>query len=125
MKTEEIDEKFRERELVLAAQQGDCGAFKLLYQQYRDRVYSLICYSLKNDSQLAEDLLQNVFIKIYRALPGFRCDSKLSTWIYRITINECQDQNRKRDNQNVPIEAILGSGDFIDINPSPDEKHEY
>src|SRR5437868_11748087 len=112
MKTEEIQENFKVRELVVAAQQGDCSAFKLLYEQYRDRVYNLICYSLNNDQQLAEDLLQNVFIKIYRALPGFRFESNLATWVYRITLNECQDQNRRRDNQYVPIEAILGTGEY-------------
>src|SRR4030095_5346234 len=96
MATPNTYQNLTEQELVAAVKQGDCAAFKVLYELYRDRVFNLICYSL-NDSMLAEDVLQNVFIKIYRALPGLRFESSLGTWIYRITHNECQYQLKRRD----------------------------
>ncbi len=111
-----------ERELVLRAQGGDRAAFKGLYERFRDRVYNLVFYSL-GDQLAAEDVIQVIFIKVYRALPGFRFESSLATWIYRITLNECLDQKRRRGGQYVPLEAILGSGDEFDEALRPDERH--
>lgn len=109
-----------ERELVARARRGDRIAFRQIYEQYRDRVYRLIFYSL-NERLLAEDILQTVFLKVYRALPGFRFESSLATWIYRIALNECMNQNRRRSPEHVPIESILGSGDDIDTALAPDD----
>ena len=84
-----------ERELLLAAQQGDASAFKELYEHYCDRIYNVIRYSLK-DAAAAEDALQNVFIKVYEALPCFRLESSFLTWVYRVAINECKNRKRSR-----------------------------
>jgi len=97
-----------ERTTVIAAQEGDRDAFRLLYERYRDRVYNFIFYSI-GDQLRAEDVLQIVFVKIFRGLPGFRFESSLATWIYRIALNECLNQQRKRGIQQVPFEALLGS----------------
>ena len=97
-----------ERAMVIAAQEGDRDAFRLLYERYRDRVYNFIFYSI-GDQLRAEDVLQIVFVKIYRGLPGFRFEASLATWIYRIALNECLNQQRKRGVQQVPFEALLGS----------------
>lgn len=111
-----------ERELVAGVRGGDRAAFREIYERYRDRVYRLIFYSL-NERLLAEDILQTVFLKIYRSLPGFRFESSLSTWIYRIALNECMNQNRRRNPEHVPIESILGSGEDIDTALAPDDQH--
>jgi RNA polymerase sigma-70 factor, ECF subfamily len=97
-----------ERAMVIAAQQGDRDAFRALYERYRDRVYNFIFYSI-GDQLRAEDVLQIVFVKIFRGLPGFRFEASFATWVYRIALNECLNQQRKRGIQQVPFEALLGS----------------
>ncbi|MGA9770892.1 MAG: sigma-70 family RNA polymerase sigma factor [Blastocatellia bacterium] len=119
---QQIYSNTEERELIAAAQQGDRTAFKALYENHRDRVYNLIFYFL-TDVRLVEDVLQNVFLKVYRGLPQFRFEANLATWIYRVTINECQNQNRRNGARYVPFETILGSGEEIDRSSTPDDWH--
>jgi len=111
----------REAELVRAAQQGDRDAFKKIYEAYRDRVYSLIFYAV-GDSREAEDLLQTVFLGVYRGLDRFRFESALGTWIYRVALNVCHNHRRRR-RRSVPLEAILGSAAETDRRPVPEELH--
>ena len=108
-----------ERELVREAQHGDSRAFKVLYERHRDRVYNLAFYSL-GDALWAEDALQVIFFKIHRGLPRFRFESNLATWIYRITLNELQNQQRRRGVQWVSLEAVLGSEVEFDPDSLPD-----
>ena len=112
-----------ERALVAAAQSGDRNAFKSLYERYRDRLNNLIYYSLGGDGLWAEDVLQIVFIKIYKGLPGFRFEASLATWMYRIALNECINQQQRRGAAHVPFEEILGSDDEYDRQPLPDLAH--
>jgi RNA polymerase sigma-70 factor (ECF subfamily) len=102
-----------ERRIVLAAQRGDEEAFRALYQAYRDPIWALV-NSLIGDSLQAQDVLQNVFLKAFRGLGGFRFQSCLFTWIYRIAHNECRNHLRKRSVPVIPLEAIFGSRDEID-----------
>jgi RNA polymerase sigma-70 factor (ECF subfamily) len=121
----DVQEKYRdveERELVESARRGDRVAFKRLYDRFRDRVYNAAFYSL-GETLWAEDVLQIVFLKIYRGLPGFRHESGLATWIYRITLNECQNQLRRRGPRQVPLEEILGSDEDLDPGAQPDADH--
>lgn len=122
MDTPEIQPDLEEQELVKAAQRNDRNAFKALYERHRDRVYNLAFYSL-GEALWAEDVVQTVFLKVYRGLPGFRREAGFATWIYRITLNECQNQLRRRSAQYVPIEAILGSDEELDANELPDSEH--
>ena len=119
---ERVSESAQERTLVRAAQGGDAGAFRQLYDTYRDRIYSLVLYSI-GDPFNAQDVLQTVFLKVFRGLRSFRLQSSLSTWIYRIAHNECQDHHRRRKVAHVPLEAILGSNDEIDTRPRFDDQH--
>jgi len=89
------DQQPEERDLILAAQQGDASAYKKLYEQYNETVYNLAAYSLRDPSQ-TEDVFQTVFVKAYEALPQFRLESSFLTWICRITINECKNRKRAR-----------------------------
>lgn len=81
--------------LVTRFQSGDEHAFRLLVERYSERIRNLV-YSVFHDSDLIDDVTQEVFIKAYRALPRFRFDSSLYTWLYRITINHCRDIMRKQ-----------------------------
>jgi RNA polymerase sigma-70 factor, ECF subfamily len=76
----------RESELVARAQKGDRAAFAALVRAHQDEVYTL-ARRLVGDPHLASDVAQETLIRAWRALPKFRGDSKLSTWLYRVTVN--------------------------------------
>jgi len=65
-------------------------AFRQLVESSKTKVY-WIAYDLTGDRRDAEDLSQDVFIKVFHSLDGFRGDAKWSTWLYRITVNACLD----------------------------------
>jgi RNA polymerase sigma-70 factor, ECF subfamily len=77
-----------ERELVERCRLGNEGAFQELVDRYKNLVFALIARTVTDRSR-AEDLAQDVFLRIYRGLPYFRGEARLSTWIYRIVSNVC------------------------------------
>jgi RNA polymerase sigma-70 factor, ECF subfamily len=81
-------EDVHERELVERCRSGDEGAFQALVERYKDLVFALIARTVQDRSR-AEDLAQDVFLRIHRGLPYFRGEARLSTWIYRIVANVC------------------------------------
>ncbi len=74
---------------------GDMTAFQDLVERYKRRVYYL-AYDMLGDHHEAEDVSQEVFIKVFRAIKGFRRDAKMSSWIYQITVNSAIDLLRRR-----------------------------
>jgi RNA polymerase sigma-70 factor, ECF subfamily len=70
-------------------------AFGLLLPRYRDKVFRLT-FSMLRDRALAEDTTQDIFLRVWRALPGFAGQSQLSTWIYAISKNACLSELRKK-----------------------------
>jgi RNA polymerase sigma-70 factor (ECF subfamily) len=88
-------EPVNERELVERCRRGDEGAFQELVDEYKNLVYALIARTVQ-DRTRAEDLAQDVFLRIHRGLPYFRGEARLSTWIYRIVANVCV-QDRAHD----------------------------
>src|SRR5262247_2015413 len=89
-------EAVNERELVERCRSGDERAFQELIDRYKDLVFALIARTVQDRSR-AEDLAQEVFLRIHRGLPYFRGEARLSTWIYRIVANVCiYDQTRPR-----------------------------
>jgi RNA polymerase sigma-70 factor, ECF subfamily len=83
-----------ERELIERCRLGDEGAFQDLVDRYKDLVFALIARTVPDRSR-AEDIAQDVFLRIHRGLPYFRGEARLSTWIYRIVANVClQDHAR-------------------------------
>jgi RNA polymerase sigma factor (sigma-70 family) len=82
--------------------------FNLLVRAYQQRVYSHV-RKMVIDHDDADDITQEVFIKIHKAIDGFREDSQLFTWIYRIATNECLTfLNKKRRRFFLPIEDVSG-----------------
>jgi len=75
---------------VTAAQKGDKQAFYYLYQQYVGRVYA-ICWRLLANKQKAEDASQEIFIKVWQQLAGFRGDSSFATWLHSIATRTAID----------------------------------
>jgi RNA polymerase sigma-70 factor (ECF subfamily) len=73
--------------LVKAHVSGDKSAFEVLFRKYRDVVHRLV-FSIVRDETLAQDVVQEVFLLVYRHLHKFRQDSAFKTWVYRIGVNE-------------------------------------
>ena len=95
--------------LVRAARAGDASAQHALYERYADRLHTLAAYTLGSRAA-AEDALQSIFVKVFENLDRFQERAAFSTWIWRIALNHCRDEIRRRRDF-VPIEAILGSDD--------------
>ena len=82
-----------DEDLVARCKDGSDEAFAELVRRYRNLVFGLIVRTV-GDRQRAEDLSQEVFLRVYRGLPYFRGAARLSTWLYRIVINVClQDRS--------------------------------
>jgi RNA polymerase sigma-70 factor, ECF subfamily len=82
-------------ELVQRCQHGDAAAFEEVYRAHAGRLYSLV-FRMAGSATDAEDLLQEIFLHAYRKMAGFRGDSSLGTWLYRLAVNHCLDVLRGR-----------------------------
>jgi RNA polymerase sigma-70 factor (ECF subfamily) len=93
-----------ERALIERCRAGDEGAFQELVDRYKDLVFALIARTVQDRSR-AEDLAQDVFLRVHRGLPYFRGEARLSTWIYRIVANVCA-QTRGRGPRTTSLDAL-------------------
>lgn len=82
-------------DLVARARGGDRGAFEALLLRHQDRVYQMSC-RLLGDREDALDIAQEIFLTIHRALPRFQERASFGTWLYRVTLNRCRDELRRR-----------------------------
>jgi RNA polymerase sigma-70 factor, ECF subfamily len=82
-------------DLISRAAGGDASAFQALVERHRSMVYR-VAYQFAGNHHDAEDIAQEVFIKVYRSLDRFRQDSQLSSWMYRIVMNACIDHRRRQ-----------------------------
>lgn len=85
-----MGERELDQELVERAQRGDKQAFDLLVQKYQRKLGRLLSRMIRDQGEV-EDVVQEAFIKAYRALPNFRGDSAFYTWLYRIGINTAKN----------------------------------
>ena len=84
-----------DRWLVNKARTGDVDAYEVLVRRHRDRIYR-IALRMLGDRHDAEDIAQDVMIQVWTALAGFTGSSAFSTWLYRIVVNRCLNQIRRR-----------------------------
>ncbi len=84
-----------DKALVDRCRQGDLAAFEELYRAHAGKLFSVACRMLGNAAD-AEDLLQEIFLSAHRKLDGFRGESALGTWLYRLATNHCLDYLRSR-----------------------------
>jgi RNA polymerase sigma-70 factor (ECF subfamily) len=87
-----------DQEIVAQSRDGDREAFAKLVQKYQSRVLTLAARILDNRSE-AEDVAQDIFVKVFQSLHEFRGASRFSTWLYRITVNHCLNYIRRRTRQ--------------------------
>lgn len=107
-----------EEELVLQAQRGDGVAFEGLIRQYDRRVLA-IALNYAGNMEDAKDIYQEVFIRVYRALPSFQFRSKFSTWLHRIAVNVCLSHcSRGNHKEHVSLDGEFGQ------NGRPADSHE-
>ncbi len=112
--TEEPKRELTEPEAIRRAQDGDAAAFEYLYKGQSKRVYSLCLRMLKNTSD-AEDLTQQIFLRVFRKIGTFRGDSCFSTWLHRVAVNTVlMHLRRKRPAQIHPGSSIQDATNLDD-----------
>ena len=90
-----MSEQASERRLIEACQRGDREAFRELFEAHKDRVWT-VALRFTGDESAARDVTQQVFLKLFTSIAGFRHESNFKTWLYRLVANECMDEFRKR-----------------------------
>lgn len=98
-----------EKEVIARAQRGDAAAFEYLYKAHSKHVYSVCLRMLRNTSE-AEDLTQQVFLKLFRKIATFRGESVLSTWLHRVTVNAVLMHLRRKRPTEALVEDFHGDG---------------
>ena len=93
----------QEAALVRRCQAGDKEAFRTLVEQYRSALFGT-AYLMMRDRGLAEDVVQEALVQMWKHLPSFRLKSSVKTWMVRIVVNEVKQQFRKKQVPTVPIE---------------------
>ncbi|WP_431243613.1 RNA polymerase sigma factor [Flavobacterium sp. P21] len=82
--------------------QGETNLFAVLVDRYKDMIFTLSLKMIKNREE-AEEAAQDTFIKVYNSLSKFKGDSKFSTWIYKISYNNCLDRLKKNKKEDLNI----------------------
>ncbi|MDK2866886.1 MAG: hypothetical protein PWP51_955 [Clostridiales bacterium] len=95
-----------ESKLIEKSIKGDVASFELLIQKYRQYVYN-ITYRMMGNSHDADDMAQEALIKAFKAIHQFKGDSQFSTWLYRIAMNTCKDELRKRKEATLPLDERI------------------
>lgn len=116
--------------LVKAIQAGDGSAFELLVSRY-DRKLFRIAYHIVHNAEDAQDIVQDTFIKVFKNIAQFQAQSKLSTWLYRIVVNQSLMEVRIKRRKPAPVELSLNGDeedgrlpiDFSDWRPNPEEQY--
>ena len=109
--------------LIRRASEGDAASFNTLMETHERRMYAVALRMCGNPED-AQDCLQEAMLRVYRAIAGFKGQSSFSTWVYRITMNTCLDELRKRKNRPVAsLDTLLDAGwSPVDEGESP-ERH--
>jgi len=92
-------------EVLRRAQRGDERAFAIILRTYQTPIYNYV-YRLVGDRALAEDLTQEVFVRVFQALPRFSLRCKFTTWLFQVTKNRVLDELRARERRPQGVMAI-------------------
>lgn len=88
----------KDQELIKELRNQNRKAFGILIDEFQQKVFHS-CLSFVPNKEDAEDITQEVFLEVYKSINGFKADSKLSTWIYKITTNKCLEFIRRKNTQ--------------------------
>lgn len=81
-------------QLMLQFKEGDEDSFRQLFSKYQSRIITF-CFRFCNDQVLAEDLTQEIFLRVYQGARRYRPKARFSTWLYRIAVNTCLNEARR------------------------------
>jgi RNA polymerase sigma factor (sigma-70 family) len=114
-------EHLTDEALVERVRQGYRDAYGVLVERHKNSVFTLIRCKVE-DWETAEDLAQEVFLKLYRFLPGYRGDSQFSTWLYSLTLNTVKDhlKSKRRRPATTVMDTIRGW--FAEAGQGPEEQ---
>ncbi len=112
------DEEYR---LIEEAIDGSCDAFKTLFTRNVTRVHSL-CFRISADQYMADELTQEVFIKAWEKLKSFRFDSKFSSWLHSIAVNQFLMHLRSEKRTSGREEEYIKDNLHYELNKHPDNK---
>ncbi len=101
-------------ELLESFKKGSQQAFERLVSKYKVMVFNTI-YSIGGNINEADDIAQDVFIKVYCSAASFKYKSLFSTWLYRITVNKCIDELRKKKNKSISLESELNHEESLKL----------
>ncbi len=111
-------------ELVQRFKQGDRDAYAEIVRRYQHRVFTM-CLRWMGDRQVAEEVAQDVFVALFKALDRFRGDARLSTWIYRVVVNHCKNRRqyrrRRHFDRHEALEGRRADGEDAPTRQLPDE----
>lgn len=103
-----------DRELAARAGNGDVAALEALYRRHVGRVYAL-CLRMTADERRAEELTQDVWVRVWRKVEGYRGDAAFTTWLHRVTANLVRDRGRqrarRREGEDPAGSGAVGSGE--------------
>jgi RNA polymerase sigma-70 factor (ECF subfamily) len=106
-----------DRDLIAAAIEGSESAFAALVDRYKDRVFRLLGRYCRDPVE-CEDLLQDVFLKVFRKLHTFQGESAFYTWLYRIAVNAATDHLSRASHRRL---RLVGDDDALDLGTDPDQ----
>lgn len=111
--------------LISRCQKADIAAFNEIVSRYKDKIYRYV-YRMTGSAEDAEDLTQEVFVRMYTNIAGFRAEASLSTWLFRIAGNLCTDAFRKNKyaRNNISLDAPMDESDEGASRDVPDMSHE-
>ncbi len=107
--------KVTDKQLVARVQKGDKGAFDLLVIKYQYKVHAIISRYVKDIDEV-NDVMQEAFIKAYRALEGFRGESAFYTWLYRIAVNTAKNYLIARNRRPPAFDINVDDSDYSEEN---------
>lgn len=90
-----MNEARNEEQLIEACRHGDRESFRQLFELHKDRVWSVALHFI-GDEAAARDITQQVFLKLFTVIGQFRGEAGFSTWLYRMVVNTCLDEQRRR-----------------------------
>jgi len=115
--------ELNENKLIERASGGDPSAFNRLMEVHERRMYA-VALRMCGNREDAQDCLQEAMLRIYRSISGFKGQSSFGTWVYRITMNTCLDElRRKKNKQNTSLDGLLDTGWSPQDESASPEKH--
>ncbi|MEL6194429.1 MAG: sigma-70 family RNA polymerase sigma factor [Bacteroidota bacterium] len=114
----------KDKEIIERVKAGEQAAFRELVNTYKDDAFALACSILK-EPELAEDVLQEVFLKVFQKIRSFKYQSSFYTWLYRIVVNRSYNELRRNKSRRTEVlENVPESQQGTDL-PDPNNVNEY